>query len=200
MSETGQAKPLTADEMAALCRNAATEAGYPPQLAEFAGEMAVWLERHRLPGAGAMAIAIEGSGGYDRQKAQPRQLESGEFDFPEPITAGLFLLQNFEALKFPARINGPSHGALLMAPFFAMAAQQRKTGVRIAFLDEADKPVARLSYEDGQSALEGDGRAVLVCRKLGIEFPAKPDCDLASPADGPFKCLARVADQLALKH
>lgn len=201
IAENGNSyREMSLDEIAKICHEAALEAGYPNQLAEFAGEMTVWLERHRMPGCGALAIAIEGLGRYDAAKAQPKTLESGEAEFPEPITGGLAVLQNFDKLTFPARISGPVYGILLMVPFFALAAHQKQAGLQVSFLDEDDNAVARLSYEDGHSALEGDGRAVLVCRKLGIEFPAKPDCMMASPQDGPVKVPSKVAVQLALKH
>lgn len=193
-------KQLTLDETALLCRAAAGEAGFPQQLAEFAGEMVVWLERHRMPGIGAMAIALDTIGRFDAGTAGPELLESGEFRFPEAFTGGMFILGNFPKMKFPAKINGPNHGALLMVPFFALAAQQNKSAIRIAFLDEDDKPAAQVSYEDGQSRIDGDMRAVLVCRKLGIEYPVKLDCELRSPFDGPVTCPAEIADRLAPKH
>ncbi len=176
------------DEITQMCREAAIAKGYPPQLAEFGGEMVVWLERHRIPGVAVMTLVLEQSEAYDAKSAQPETLESGEMRFPEPLTAGMFLLNNFDKLTFPARINGPAYGALLLAPFIALAAHQQQKGVRISFLGKDGETVgAQVSYANGKSAFAGEPVAVGYASKIGVEFPVEFDAELNTPRDGPVE-------------
>lgn len=174
------------DEIAQMCSESAIAKGYPSQLAEFAGEMVVWLERHRIPGVAAMALVLEQTEAYDAKAATPETLESGEMRFPEPITGGMFLLNNFDRLAFPARINGPTYGAMLLTPFFALAAHQRQKSIRISFLGKDGETVgAQVSYADGKSAFAGEPVAVGYASKIGVEFPADFEIELQTPRDGP---------------
>ena len=176
------------DEIAQMCCQSAIAKGYPPQLAEFGGEMVVWLERHRIPGVAAMAMVLEQTEVYDAKTAQPETLESGEMRFPEPLTAGMFLLSNFDKLTFPARINGPSYGAMLLAPFIALAAHQQQKGVRISFLGKDGETVgAQVSYAGGKSAFAGEPVAVGYASKIGVEFPVDIEAELHTPRDGPVE-------------
>lgn len=104
------------DEISRLCRQAALASGYPAELAEAAGEMTLWLERHRIPGMAVLAALLEGAGAFDPARRVPETLESGELRFGEPLMAGEYLLANFDRLEFPARINGPDLGTLLIVP------------------------------------------------------------------------------------
>lgn len=176
------------DEIAQMCREAAAAKGYPGQLAEFAGEMVVWLERHRIPGVAAMAMVLENTERYDAKAAAPETLESGEMRFPEPITAGMFLLNNFDRLTFPARINGPTYGAMLLTPFFALAAHQQQKGVRISFLGKDGETIgAQVSYAGGKSAFAGEPIAVGYASRIGVEFPVEFEAELNAPRDGPVE-------------
>lgn len=186
--EAIETRSCTFDEIAAMCRDAAAAKGYPPQLAEFAGEMVVWLERHRIPGVAAMALVLEKCDAYDPKAAAPETLESGEMRFPEPITGGMFLLNNFGRLTFPARVNGPTYGAMLLVPFFALAAHQQEKGIRISFLQQDGETVgAQVSYEGGKSAFAGEPIAVGYASKIGVEFPVEFETDLNPPRDGPVE-------------
>ncbi len=176
------------DEIVQMCRDAATAKGYPPQLAEFGAEMVVWLERHRIPGVAAMAVVLENMERYDPKKAAPETLESGEMRFPEPITAGMFLLENFSRMTFPARVNGPTYGAMLLVPFFALAAHQAEKGIRISFLQQDGETIgAQVSYAGGKSAFAGEPVAVGYASKIGVEFPVEFDADLNAPREGPVE-------------
>lgn len=193
-----ETRTCTFDEIASMCRNAAAAKGYPPQLAEFAGEMVVWLERHRLPGVATIALMLENLETYDDKACAPETLESGEMRFPEPITAGVFLLQYFDKLKFPARINGPTYGALLLVPFFALAAHQQKKGVRISFLQTDGKTIgAQIGYADGKSGFAGEPIAAGYSSRIGVEFPVEIEAGLNPPREGPVEIDANFCRALS---
>ncbi|MEZ5812435.1 MAG: DUF3726 domain-containing protein [Rhizobiaceae bacterium] len=183
-----ETRSMDFDEIAAMCRNAAVARGYPPELAEAAGEMVVWLERHRIPGVAAMALLVQQMQAFDPEAARPETMESGELRFPDPFTGGMFILGNFDRLKFPARINGPVHGALLMTPFLALAAHQRGKGIRISYLDPAGNIAgAQVSYADGKSGFAGEPKAVGFATRIGVEFPVELKAELRTPRDGPVE-------------
>lgn len=183
-----ETRTMSFDEIAAMCRNAAAAKGYPPELAEVAGEMVVWLERHRIPGVAAMALVVQQMEAFDPEAARPETLESGEMRFPDPFTGGMFILGNFDRLKFPARINGPVHGTLLMTPFLALAAHQRGKGMRISYLDlNGNIAGAQVSYADGKSGFAGELKAVGFSSKIGVEFPVEFEAELHAPREGPVE-------------
>lgn len=185
------------DEIAQMCREAAQAKGYPPEMAEFGAEMVVWLERHRIPGVAAMALILEQTETYDAQAAKPETLESGEMRFPEAITGGMFLLNNFDRLTFPARINGPTYGAMLLAPFFALAAHQREKGIRISFLGKDGETIgAQVSYSGGKSAFAGEPIAVGYASRIGIEFPVEYETELNAPRSDPVEIDANFCTAL----
>lgn len=187
------------DEIAQLCRDAAIAKGYPPDLAEFGSEMVVWLERHRIPGVAAMTLVLDQMEAFDAEAAQQQTLESGEMRFPESFTAGMFLLNNFDRMTFPARINGPTYGALLLVPFFALAAHQRNKGIRISFLGKDGETIgAQVSYADGKSAFAGEPVAVGYASKIGLEFPVEFEAELNQPRDGPVEIDANFCAALEL--
>ena len=179
---------LTADELSALCQEAAERHGYRPEMAQWAGEMVVWLERHGFPGAATLAMILEQTPPHDPEAVAAETLESGEMRFPDALTGGLFLLENFDRLTFPARINGPTYGALLMVPFFALAAHQRNGGIRISFIAREEETVgAQITYAGGKSAFVGEPIAAGYASRLGLEFPVDPENELNAPQDGPFE-------------
>lgn len=176
------------DEIAQMCREAANAKGYPPELAEFGAEMAVWLERHHIPGVAAMTVMLDQMDRYDADASKPETLESGEMRFPEAVSGGMFLLNNFDRLTFPARINGPTYGAMLLAPFFALAAHQRDKGIRISFLGKDGETIgAQVSYSSGKSAFAGEPVAVGYASKIGVEFPVEYDAELNAPRTDPVE-------------
>ncbi len=185
------------DEIAQMCREAAVAKGYPAELAEFGAEMAVWLERHHIPGVAALTLVLGQTELYDAEAATPETLESGEMHFPEAITGGMFLLNSFDRLTFPARINGPTYGAVLLAPFFALAAHQREKGIRISFLGKDGETVgAQVSYSGGKSAFSGEPVAVGYASKIGVEFPVEYDTELNEPRNDPVDIDAELCGAL----
>lgn len=185
------------DEISRLCRQAALASGYPAELAEAAGEMTLWLERHRIPGMAVLAALLEGAGAFDPARRVPETLESGELRFGEPLMAGDYLLANFDRLEFPARINGPDLGTLLIVPYLALAAHQRGQPIRISFLGKDRRTVgAQFSYHEGKSACAGEPVAIGFSSQLGVEFPARITVPLAAPRPEPVEVPAAFRDAL----
>ena len=189
---------MSFDEISRLGHDAARANGYPPELAEAAGEMTVWLERHRFPGVSVLAAVLEAGGRFDPGRRVPETLESGELRFDEPIQAGFHLYENFDRIRFPARINGPRFGTLLLVPFLALAAHQRSDGIRFSFLGlDGETAGAHIAYANGRSAFSGEPVAAGFSTRLGVEFPLRPAEPLVTPREDPVDIPAEFRDALA---